>query len=76
MAMIQHAMDVIKACVHYLNPGQVPVVASSLYMLLQKAYAKYSEGLNDGDDLLFDNWCAQQVSAVPQIPVLVYLLAA
>ena len=67
MAMIQHAMDVIKACVNYLNPGQVPVVASSLYVLLQKAYAKYSEGLNDGDDLLlFDDWCAQQVSAVPQ----------
>ena len=36
-------------------------------MLLQKAYAKYSEGLNDGDDLLlFDDWCAQQVSSVPQ----------
>ena len=52
------------------------VTASSLYVLLQKAYAKYSEGLNDGDDLLFDDWCAQQVSAVPQIPVLVYLLAA
>ena len=29
MAMIRHAMDVIKACVNYryLNPGQVPVVA-------------------------------------------------
>ena len=66
MAMIRHAMDVIKACVNYLNPVQVPVVASSLYMLLQKAYAKYSEGLNDGDDLLFDDWCAQQVFAVPQ----------
>ena len=153
VAMIRHAMDVIKACVNYLNPGQVPVVAmdqplyavakqiqwnwkdsygenkfvimfgglhiemaflkvigdwldesgwtaalveanvatpgtaesfikatsvtrsrrahqvtaSSLYVLLQKAYAKYSEGLNDGDDLLlFDDWCAQQVSAVPQ----------
>ena len=25
--MIRHAMDVIKACVNYLNPGQVPVVA-------------------------------------------------
>lgn len=42
-------------------------MASSLYVLLQKAYAKYSEGLNDGDDvLLFDDWCAQHVSAVPQ----------
>ena len=69
-------MDVIKAFVNYLNPGQIPVVASSLYMLLQKAHAKYSGGLNDGDDLLFDDWCAQQVSAVPQIPVPVYLLAA
>ena len=36
-------------------------------MLLQKAYAKYLEGLTNGDDLLlFDDWCAQQVSAVPQ----------
>ena len=51
-------------------------MASSLYVLLQKPYAKYSERLNDGDDLLFDDWCAQQVSAVPQIPVPVYLLAA
>ena len=25
VAMIRHAMDVIKACVNYLNPGQVPV---------------------------------------------------
>ena len=153
VAMIRHAMDVIKASVNYLNPGQVPVIAmdqplyavakqiqwnwnarygeqkfvimfgglhvemaflkaiggwledsgwtaalvdanvasagtaesfikatavtrsrrahqvtaSSLYMLLQKAYTKYTEGLNDGDDtLLFDDWCSQQISAVPQ----------
>ena len=42
-------------------------MARSLYVLLQKAYAKHSEGLNDGDDvLLFDDWFAQQVSALPQ----------
>ena len=25
-AMIRHTMDVIKACVNHLNPGQVPVI--------------------------------------------------
>ena len=153
VAMIRHAMDVIKASVNYLNPGQVPVIAmdqplyavakqiqwtwpdsygeqkfvimfgglhiemaflkvlggwldesgwtaalvdanvasdgtaesfikatsvtrsrrahqvtaSCLYVLLKKAYAKYTEGQNDGDDtLLFDDWCNKQISAVPQ----------
>ena len=28
VAMIWHAMDVIKASVNYLNPGQVPVIAT------------------------------------------------
>ncbi|KAK3753825.1 hypothetical protein QZH41_005373 [Actinostola sp. cb2023] len=27
VAMIRHAMNVIKECVHHLNPGQVPVIA-------------------------------------------------
>ncbi|KAL9954824.1 hypothetical protein ACROYT_G042404 [Oculina patagonica] len=27
VAMIRHAMDVVKACVHHLNPGQTPVIA-------------------------------------------------
>lgn len=36
-------------------------------VLLQKVYAKYIEHLNDGHDILpFDDWCTQQVSAMPQ----------
>ena len=27
VAMIRHSMDIIKACVNHLNPGQVPVIA-------------------------------------------------
>ena len=34
------------------------ITVSCLYALLKKAYVKYTEGLNDGDDtLLFDDWC-------------------
>ena len=36
VAMIRHSMDIVKAAVKHLNPGQVPVVAADqpLYMLL------------------------------------------
>ena len=43
------------------------VTASALYVLLQKAYAKYQQELGDEDCALpFDDWCGQQVSQVPQ----------
>ncbi|KAK3753824.1 hypothetical protein QZH41_005372 [Actinostola sp. cb2023] len=41
------------------------VTASSLYILLNKAYSMYIEGVDD-DALLFDDWCHKQAIAVPQ----------
>ncbi|KAK3703668.1 hypothetical protein QZH41_011790 [Actinostola sp. cb2023] len=41
------------------------VTASSLYILLNKAYSMYIEGVDD-DALLFDDWCHKQALAVPQ----------
>jgi len=42
------------------------VTASSLYILLQRAYTKYQEIQNDEENvLLFDDWCNRQISAVP-----------
>ena len=43
------------------------VTASCLYILLKKAYGKYKEDLNHGNNALaFDSWCSQQVVTVPQ----------
>lgn len=43
------------------------VTACSLFILLQKAYTKYKEGVANKDDIMsFASWCAQQVSATPQ----------
>ena len=38
VAMIKHSMDVIKASVEYINPGQVPVIAfdQPLYALAKQ----------------------------------------
>ena len=46
---------------------QVP--ACSLFILLQKAYIKYKEGVaneNQDDVISFDSWYTQQVSTTPQ----------
>lgn len=43
------------------------VTDSSLFILLQKAYIKYKEGVANEDDVMFfESWCARQVSATPQ----------
>ena len=43
------------------------VTVSSLYALLQSAYAKYQQDLDDDDCALSpDDWCAQKVLQVPQ----------
>ena len=43
------------------------VTACSLFILLQKAYTKYKEGVANKDDIMsFERWCARQVSATPQ----------
>ena len=36
------------------------VTASALYLLLQKAYTEYSDGLTEGDDLMsLEDWCTE-----------------
>ena len=43
------------------------VTACSLFILLQKAYTKYKDGVVNKDDIIsFESWCAWQVSATPQ----------
>ena len=43
------------------------VTACSLFILLQKAYTKYKEGVANKDGIMFfESWCARQVSATPQ----------
>ena len=43
-AMIKHAMDVIKSCIDYLNPGQVPVIAvdQPLYAIAKQIQWKWN----------------------------------
>ena len=53
------------------------VTASSLYVLLKKAYTKYRGSLNDEDDiLLFDDRVHPTCFSSTAVPVLVYNLAA
>ena len=42
--MIKHAMDVIKSCINYLNPGQVPVIAvdQPLYAIAKQIQWKWN----------------------------------
>lgn len=43
------------------------VTASSLYLLLQKAYADYSNDLDEGDDLAsLEDWCTERAASSPQ----------
>lgn len=43
------------------------VTACCLFILLQKAYIKYKEGVANGDDVMsFDSWCTQQASTTSQ----------
>ena len=43
------------------------VTACSLFILLQKAYIKYKEGVANEDDVIsFDSWCTRKVSTTPQ----------
>lgn len=43
------------------------VTASSLYLLLQKAYADYSNDLDEGDDLVsLEDWCTERAASCPQ----------
>jgi hypothetical protein len=43
------------------------VTVSALHVLLQNAYAKYQQDVDDDDCALpFDDWCTQQVLQVPQ----------
>ena len=61
------AESFVKAMSVTLSRRAHQVKASGLYLLLKKAYTKYRESLNDGDNILFfDDWCTQQVSAVPK----------
>lgn len=41
-AMIRHSVDIVRAAVHYLNPGQVPALAAdhSLYALAKEVQWK------------------------------------
>ena len=42
------------------------VTASSLYLLLQKAYTKYSTDLVEGDDLMpLEDWCTKRAASCP-----------
>ncbi|CAB4011701.1 Hypothetical predicted protein [Paramuricea clavata] len=45
MAMIAHTMDVIKSCVHHLNPRQVPVIAldQPLYTVAKQIQWNFKE---------------------------------
>lgn len=46
------------------------VTVSALYALLQSAYAKYQQNLDDDDCALsFDDWCAQKALQVPQFHI-------
>ncbi len=43
------------------------VTASSLYLLLTKAYKRYKEGSEPETDVVsFSDWCPKKVAAVPQ----------
>ena len=43
------------------------MTVSALYVLLQNAYAKYQQDLDENECALsFDSWCAQQVMQMPQ----------
>jgi hypothetical protein len=41
------------------------VTASTLFILLQRAYKRYANGMTE-DVLTFDEWCTSKVSTVPQ----------
>ena len=43
------------------------VTASSLYLLLQKAYTEYSNDLDEGDDLMsLEDWRTERAASCPQ----------
>ena len=43
------------------------VTASSLYLLLQKAYTEYSNDLDEGDDLMsLEDWHTERAASCPQ----------
>lgn len=44
------------------------ITASSLYLLLQKAYTEYSNDLNQGDNLMsLADWCTERAALCPQV---------
>ena len=54
------------------------VTASSLYILLKKAYLDYTESLEpEGQQDAFDDWCERRQHEIPsQVPLLVYCSSA
>ena len=46
------------------------VTASSLYLLLQKSYTRYTNALDEGDDLMsLEHWCTKRYVSCPQFHV-------
>ena len=41
------------------------VTASSLYLLMQKAYAKYREELTESEEMSLEDWCTNRAAACP-----------
>ena len=61
------ADSLLKACHVTRARDAHQVTVSSLYLLLQKAYLKYKNSLEEGDaPLALEDWCAQKTTTCPQ----------
>ena len=74
-ALVQTEVTTCGTADSFLNASHVActrrahqVTNSSLYVLLQKAYTEYSNGLDEGDELAsLDDWCTERAPSCPQV---------